>query len=134
LAAGSLPPWRLSKRHRGGQHDDRLRREERVLTERTDNVFSDISEEEQRARDAAVSRANYGSRGLDAVIATRVRHLQDEKPAPDLRVAREAIKRAETRREWAAWHRQQAERHRAALTHLVDHHESAAERLEGAAM
>ncbi len=104
------------------------------MTGQTDNAFGNITEEEQRARDQAVSRANYGSRGLDAVIATRVRHLQDEKPPPDLRVAREAIKRAETRREWAQWHRHQAARHKAALTHLVDHHLEQAERLEGAAM
>jgi hypothetical protein len=37
----------------------------------------------------------------------------------------------ERRAEWATFHRQQAERHRATLTDLIQHHETTAERLEG---
>jgi hypothetical protein len=96
-------------------------------------VSAHIGEEEQRARDAAVSRANTRAGALDIVIGTRVRQLADEKPAPDLLVARDAIRRAQTRQQWARWHLEQAARHKATLTHLVSHHEAEARRL-GAAM
>ncbi len=99
------------------------------MTERTDSPWSNIGEEEQRARDAAVSRANTRAGALDIVIATRVRQLADDPPLPDRQVARDAIRDAETRREWALWHRQQAERHRATLTALIARHEEQAERL-----
>jgi hypothetical protein len=101
------------------------------LTRQTYNTWGDISEEEQRARDAVVSKANFTARGLDTVIDTRARHLADEKPLPDRQVAQEAIQRAETRLLWAEWHAQQARRHRATLTHLVDFHEAEARRLGG---
>jgi hypothetical protein len=47
-------------------------------------------------------------------------------------VKRFNAKRDQARRaEWATFHRQQAERHRATLTDLIQHHETTAERLEG---
>ncbi len=101
------------------------------MTRQTDNGFSDIGPEEQRARDAAVSRANTRAGGLDVVISTRVRQLRDEPPPPDVRVAREATRAAQTRLAWSQWHLQQARRHRATLTHLVSHHEAEARRLGG---
>ena len=41
-----------------------------------------------------------------------------------------AQRNARRRAEWAAFHRQQAERHRATLTDLISHHEAAAARLD----
>ncbi len=96
----------------------------------TDNAFS-VGEEEQRARDRAVAQANFRAGGLDTVISTRARQLKDEPPPPDPQVARDALRSARTRRAWAEWHRDQALRHRRALTDLVAHHESSAARLEG---
>ncbi len=100
------------------------------LARQTDNGFSDIGAEEQRARDAAVARENRRSGNLDMLIDTRARQFRDEPPPPDLQEARDAIRSAQTRRAWAEWHRAQAERHRAALTDLILHHESEAARLE----
>ncbi len=100
------------------------------LTQQTDGPWSAISEEEQAARDAAVARENRRSGNLDMLIDTRARQFRDEPPPPDLQVARDAIRSAQTRRAWAEWHRAQAERHRAALTDLILHHESEALRLE----
>ena len=99
------------------------------MTEQPDNPWSDISEAEQRARDAAVSRANTRDGALDVVISTRVRQLRDEPPPPDRQVARDAIRDAATRSAWAAHHRAMAERHRATLTALIARHEAEAERL-----
>ena len=101
------------------------------MTQQPDNGFSDIGEEEQRARDAAVSRANTRDGALDIVIDTMAKRLQNDKPLPDLQRSRDALRDAETRRAWADHHRAQAERHRAALTDLIAHHERAADRLEG---
>jgi len=101
------------------------------LTEQPDNGFSDISEAEQRARDAAVSRANTRAGALDIVISTRARQLADEPPPPDRLVAQAAIRDAETRSAWAAHHRAMAERHRRTLADLIVHHEREAERLGG---
>ncbi len=99
------------------------------MTEQPDTPWSDISEEEQRARDAAVSQANTRAGALDTLISTRARQLADEPPPPDPLVARDALRSARTRSAWAEWHRDQAERHRAALTDLVSHHLEQAERL-----
>ncbi len=94
----------------------------------TENAFT-LGEAEQAARDRAVAQANFRAGGLDTVIETRARQLKDDKPLPDRLVARDALRRAETRQEWAEWHRDQAERHRRALTDLVAHHEEQAARL-----
>ena len=101
------------------------------MTEQPDNGFSDISEAEQRARDAAVSRANTRAGALDIVISTRARQLADEPPPPDRQRGLDATRAARTRQAWAEWHRHQAERHRATLTGLIAHHEREAARLGG---
>jgi enoyl-CoA hydratase/carnithine racemase len=89
-----------------------------------------ISAAELAARNKAVAQANTRAGALDIVVETMARRLADDKPPPDLRVAQDAIRRAETRQEWAAWHREQARRHRATLTDLICHHEREAARLE----
>jgi len=99
----------------------------------TENVFS-VGAEEQAARDQAVAQANFAARGLDTVISTRARHLKDDKPPPDRLVARDATRRAQTRLAWSRWHREQAQRHRRALTDLIVHHEGEARRLGGGPM
>jgi len=78
-----------------------------------------------------VAQANFRAGGLDTLISTRAKQLKDEPPPPDPLVAQDALRRAETRREWARWHLEQARRHRATLTDLVVHHEEQAKRLEG---
>ena len=75
------------------------------MTEQPDNGFSDISEAEQRARDAAVSRANTRAGALDIVISTRARQLADDKPPPDRQRGLDATRDARTRLLWAEWHR-----------------------------
>ncbi len=102
-----------------------------ALTQQPDTPWSNISAAEQAARDAAVSRANTRAGALDIVISTRARQLADAKPLPDRQRGLDATRSARTRLLWAEWHRDQAERHRATLTDLIVHHESAAERLEG---
>jgi len=122
-----------------GHHPDRAQDRVRIASAggrargrpSTEHAFA-LGEEEQAARDRAVTQANFRAGGLDTVISTRARQLADEPPPPDLRVAQEAIRRAQTRQQWAEWHRDQAERHRRALTDLVAHHEEQAERLGGA--
>ena len=99
------------------------------MTERTDNGFSDIGEEEQAARNKAIKRENKTAASQNMLVRTRARDTKNDKPLPDLQVAQDALRRAETRRSWASWHRAQAERHRATLTDLVLHHEREAERL-----
>ncbi len=99
------------------------------MTEQPDKPWSNIGAEEQAARDAAVSRANTRAGALDIVISTRARQLADEPPPPDRQRGLDATRAARTRQAWAEWHRDQAERHRAALTDLVAHHEREAERL-----
>ncbi len=101
------------------------------MTRQADNGFSDISEAEQAARDAAVARGNRRSGGLDILIDRRAKQLADDRPPPDRLVGIDATRRARTRLSWAEWHREQAERHRATLTDLVAHHEAEAERLGG---
>jgi len=76
-----------------------------------------------------VAQANFRAGGLDTLISTRARQVRDDKPLPDLQVARDAIRSARTRRAWVQWHLEQAARHRAALTDLVAFHEAEAERL-----
>jgi len=94
----------------------------------TQNAFT-VGAEEQAARDKAVTQANFRAAGLDTLIDTRARQLRDEPPPPDLKRAQDAIRAARTRRAWAEWHRDQAERLRATLTDLILHHEREAERL-----
>jgi len=96
----------------------------------TENALT-LGEKEQAARDRAVTQENFRAGGLDTLISTRARQLKDDKPPPDLQVARDALRSARTRREWAEWHRSQAERHRRTLADLVSHHEEQAQRLEG---
>ncbi len=132
---GALPggPWCH------GHHPDRAQDRVRIASQggrargrpSTDNAFT-LGEQEQAARDQAVAQANFTARGLDTVISTRARQLADDKPPPDLLRSRDATRRAQTRCAWAEWHRDQAERHRRALTDLVAHHEEQAERLGGA--
>jgi len=86
---------------------------------------------EQAARDAAVGQENFRAAALDTLISTRARDTENDKPLPDLQRSRDALRDARTRLAWAAWHRDQAERHRATLTDLVGHHEREAERLGG---
>ncbi len=131
---GALPggPWCH------GHHPDRAQDRVRIASQggrgrgrpTTQDAFS-VGEEERAARNRAVAQANTRAGALDIVIDTMVRRLADDKPPPDVQVARDAIRRAETRREWAQWHRDQALRHRTALTDLAAHHERAADRLEG---
>ncbi len=131
---GALPggPWCH------GHHPDRARDRVRIASAggrargrpTTQDAFS-VGEEELAARNRAVSQANTRAGGLDVVISTRVRQLRDEPPPPDLQRSQDATRSAETRQAWAEWHRAQAERHRAALTDLIRHHERAAARLEG---
>jgi len=78
-----------------------------------------------------VSQANFRSAGLDTLIDTRAKLVKDDPPTIDRQRAQDAIRDAETRSAWAEWHRAQAERHRATLAALIDHHEAAADRLEG---
>jgi hypothetical protein len=104
------------------------------LARQTANGFSDIGEAELAARNRAVGQANVRDAAIDTVIDTMAKRLENDKPLPDLQRSRDALRSARTRQAWAAWHRDQAERHRATLTHLVDHHLEQAERLEGAAM
>jgi hypothetical protein len=95
-----------------------------------DVARADITEAELAARNKAVAKENKTAAALDTVIDTMAKRLENDKTPPDLRVAQEAIRAAETRREWAQWHRHQAERHRATLTDLICHHEREAARLE----
>ena len=99
------------------------------MTEQPDSPWSNIGPEEQAARDKAVSQANTRAGALDIVIDTMAKRLKDDKPLPDLQRSRDALRSARTRQEWAEWHRDQAERHRATLTDLIAHHEEQAERL-----
>ena len=96
----------------------------------TENAFR-LGEAEQAARDKAVAQANFRAGGLDTLINTRARQVRDEPPIIDRQRAQDAIRDADRRRAWAAWHRAQAERHRATLDDLIAHHERAADRLEG---
>ncbi len=130
---GALPggPWCH------GHHPDRGQDRVRIASQGgrargrpdTENVLT-LGAEEQAARDTAVSHANFTARGLDTVISTRARQLADDKPLPDRLVAHDAIRSAQTRQQWARWHRDQADRHRQTLTDLIVHHESSAARLE----
>jgi uncharacterized membrane protein len=88
-----------------------------------------IGEAELDARNKAVAKENKTAAAMRTLVNTRARQLADEKPPPDLLVARDALRDARTRQEWAAWHREQARRHRATLTDLIAHHEEQAERL-----
>ncbi len=125
---GALPggPWCH------GHHPDRAQDRVRIASQGgqargrpvSENAFS-LGAEEQAARDQAVAHANFTARGLDTVIRTRARQLQDEPPPPmpDL-----AARRARAVKwEWIRWHQWQA----AALAAQVRHHEAAAQRLEG---
>ncbi len=99
------------------------------MTEQPDTPWSNISEEEQRTRDAAVAQANTRAGALDIVIDTMAKRLKDEPPPPDLQRTQEALRDAATRSAWAAHHRAMAEQHRRTLTDLIAHHEREVERL-----
>ncbi len=99
------------------------------MTQQPDTPWSDIGAEELAARNKEVARENKTAAAMRTLIRTRARDTRDDPPPPDLQRSRDAIRAARTRQAWAAWHRDQAERHRAALTDLVAHHESEAERL-----
>ena len=71
------------------------------MTQQTDNPWSDIGAEEQRARDAAVAQANVRAAALDTVVDTRARQVRDEPPIIDRQRAQDAARRAETRSAWA---------------------------------
>ncbi len=134
---GALPggPW--CHGHHPARAQDRIRIASQGGRARgrptTEPAFT-LGEEEQLARNKAVSQANFRAGGLDTLISTRARQVRDDKPPPDLLRSRDAIRRAQTRLAWSRWHRDQAERHRATLTALIARHEEQAERLEGAAM
>ncbi len=121
-----------------GHHPDRAQDRIRIASQggrargrpTTEPAFT-LGEEEQLARNKAVTQANFRAAGLDTLISTRVKQLQDEPTPPDRQVAQDALRDAETRSAWAGHHRRMAERHRATLTDLIAHHERAAARLEG---
>ncbi len=92
--------------------------------------MTEIGTTEQAARVREVIRARRDDSALSMLIRTRARIIKDEPPPIDLQRSRDALRDARTRQEWAAWHRAQAERHRATLTDLILHHESEALRLE----
>ncbi len=91
--------------------------------------MTEIGTTEQAARDREVIRARRDDSALSMLIRTRARIIKDEPPPPDLQRAQEALRDARTRSAWSAWHRDQAQRHRATLTDLIAHHEREAERL-----
>ena len=91
--------------------------------------MTEIGTTEQAARDREVIRARRDDSALSMLIRTRARIIKDEPPPPDLQRAQDATRDARTRSAWAAWHREQAQRHRATLTDLVAHHLEQAERL-----
>ncbi len=91
--------------------------------------MTEIGTTEQAARDREVIRARRDDSALSMLIRTRARIIKDEPPPPDLQRSRDATRDARTRQAWAAWHRDQAQRHRATLTDLILHHEREAERL-----
>ncbi len=101
------------------------------MTQQTDGPWSDIGEAEQAARNRVLAKENKSAAALRTLIRTRARDTENDKPLPDLQRSRDALRDARTRQAWAEWHRHQAERHRATLTDLIVHHESAAARLEG---
>jgi hypothetical protein len=130
----ALPGDRLCHGHHPDRAQDRVRIASQGGRARSrpdgEDVLS-LGAEEQAARDRAVAQANFRAGGLDTLISTRARQLRDEPPPPDLLVAQDAIRRAETRLAWAQWHRDQAQRHRRTLADLIVHHEREAERLGG---
>jgi hypothetical protein len=119
-----------------GHHPDRAQDRVRIASQggrargrpTTQNAFT-LGAEELAARNKAVTQANFRAGGLDTLISTRARQLKDEPPPPDLQRAQDATRDARTRQAWAAWHRDQAQWHRATLTDLILHHEREAERL-----
>ncbi len=129
-----LPGDRLCHGHSPDRAQDRVRIASAGGRARgrpaTEHAFS-VGAEEQAARDKAVTQANFRAAGLDTLIRTRARQVKDEPPTIDLQRAQDALRSARTRQAWVAWHREQAERHRATLADLIDHHDRAAERLEG---
>ena len=83
-----------------------------MLTQQTDNAWSDLGEEELAARNRAVARENRGTAAMDMLINTRAKQLKDDKPPPDRQRGQDATRRARTRQAWADHHRAQAERRR----------------------
>jgi hypothetical protein len=94
-------------------------------------VSAHIGQAELDARNKAVAKENKTAAAMRTLIRTRARQLKDEPPPPDLQVAQDATRAARTRRAWAEWHRDQAQRHRRTLADLIVHHEREAERLGG---
>jgi len=101
---GALPgsPWCH------GHHPDRAQDRVRIASAggrarsrpTTEDAFS-VGEQEQRARDKAVARANFRAAALDTLIDTRARQLRDEPPPPDRQRAQDAARSARTRLSWA---------------------------------
>jgi hypothetical protein len=79
-----------------------------------------------------ISRGELVEKELDAMIARRSRH-NPEREREEMYM--ESVRRYNARRqeanraEWAAYHRQQAERHRHTLERLIAVHEARAEAL-----
>jgi hypothetical protein len=99
--------------------------------------FTVLNADGERRTDVDIARSERAERDLDAMIERRheARVKADghrpsqEMYAESVRVYNAARER-ERRAEWAKYHRQQAERHRATLTDLVAFHESMATKLE----
>jgi hypothetical protein len=84
-----------------------------------------------------IARSERAERDLDATIERRHdARVKAEGHRPSQEMYEQSVRRynaqrnAQRRAEWAAFHRQQAERHRATLTDLISHHLDAAERLD----
>ncbi len=84
--------------------------------------------------DEDVAHGETADKALDALIAFRSRQNERERPGeePWKASARRytASRDAQRRDEWAAYHQAQAERHRATLRALVEHHETRAALLQ----
>ncbi len=94
-----------------------------------DVARADISEAELAARNRAVAKENKTAASLNMLVRTRAKIIKNDPPIIDHQRAQDATRAAKTRAAWAAWHRDQARRHRATLDDLIAHHEEQAERL-----
>jgi hypothetical protein len=92
-------------------------------------VSAHIGQAELAARNRAVAKENKTAASLNMLVRTRAKIIKNDPPTIDHQRAQDATRAAKTRAAWAAWHRDQAQRHRATLTDLILHHEREAERL-----